>query len=138
VDLVLVRTHGQGLDGFELCRRVRANEKTAAVPVVLLATAQSPVENRLRALDMGAADFIVQPIEPLELLARLGSVLRSKTLATRSVATILSSPARWWNVPTNWKSWRESCAPSATLSATPFNVIEDGLFAGRRVGTCAN
>ena len=64
VDLVLARTHGHGVDGFELCRRVRANDKTAAVPVVLLATAQSPVENRLRGLDMGAADFIVQPVEP--------------------------------------------------------------------------
>src|ERR1700690_354087 len=81
VDLVLARTHGQGMDSFELCRRLRANDKTAMVPVVLLATALSPVENRLRGLDMGAADFIVQPIEPLELLARLGSVLRSKALA---------------------------------------------------------
>lgn len=128
VDLVLVRTHGQGLDGFELCRRVRANEKTAAVPVVLLATAQSPVENRLRALDMGAADFIVQPIEPLELLARLGSVLRSKTLAdevrrhnTELAGKVVERTHQLEELAGELRAERDALRDT-------FNVIEDGLL----------
>ena len=81
IDLVLADTETDAFDGFEICRRLRLKDKTAAIPVVILATAQSPVELRLRGLDLGVADFIVLPIEPLELLARLGSALRSKALA---------------------------------------------------------
>jgi signal transduction histidine kinase/DNA-binding response OmpR family regulator len=81
VDLVLAHTALDGLDGFELCRRVRGDSDPAAPPVLLLAPAQDQVESRMRGLELGAADFIVQPFEPLELLARLGSVLRSRALA---------------------------------------------------------
>jgi signal transduction histidine kinase len=80
IDLVLLDGHLPGLDGFELCRRIRASETTAHLPVVFL-TGHSQVEMRLRALELGVTDFIVRPIENLELMARLGSVLRSKALA---------------------------------------------------------
>jgi signal transduction histidine kinase len=80
-DLVLLDVALPGLDGFELCRRVRGKEQTENVPVVFLTATHHQVESRLRGLELGAADFIVQPIDSLELLARIGSVLRSKALA---------------------------------------------------------
>jgi signal transduction histidine kinase/DNA-binding response OmpR family regulator len=80
-DLVLLEVQLPDLDGFEVCRRVRGKERTEDVPVVFLTAAAQQVDSRLRGLELGAADFIVQPIDNLELLARIGSVLRSKALA---------------------------------------------------------
>lgn len=80
-DLVLLDVQMPGIDGFEVCRRIRADPRARRVPVVFLTATQYQVESRLRGLDLGAADFIVQPINNLELLARIGSVLRSKAVA---------------------------------------------------------
>jgi signal transduction histidine kinase len=83
-DLVLLDAQlpGRGkLDGFEVCRRLRSGDRTHSVPVVFLTAIRQDIQSRLRGLELGAADFIVQPIDKLELLARIGSVLRSKALA---------------------------------------------------------
>ena len=128
VDLVLARTHTPGMDGFELCRRVRANDNTAAVPVVLLATAQSPVENRLRGLDMGAADFVVQPIEPLELLARVGSVLRSKALADEVRRHNLELAGKVVERTRQLEDLAGELRAERDALRDTFNVIEDGLL----------
>jgi signal transduction histidine kinase len=80
-DLVLLDVQLPDLDGFEVCRRIRDQEETENVPVVFLTGSNQPVESRLRGLELGAADFIVEPVDNLELLARIGSVLRSKALA---------------------------------------------------------
>ncbi len=80
-DLVLLDVVLTGIDGFEVCRRIRNEPRTADVLVVFVTAAHGHVENRLRGLDLGAADFIVEPIDQLELVARIGSVLRSKSLA---------------------------------------------------------
>jgi signal transduction histidine kinase/ActR/RegA family two-component response regulator len=128
VDLVLARTSIQGMDGFELCRRVRANDKTAAVPVVLLATAQSPVENRLRGLDLGAADFIVQPIEPLELLARLGSVLHSKALADEVRRHNIELAGKVVERTRQLEELAGELRAERDALRDTFNVIEDGLL----------
>jgi signal transduction histidine kinase len=69
------------LDGFEVCRRLRGDERTQNVQVVFLTATKQETHDRLRGLELGAADFIVHPIDRLELLARIGSVLRSKALA---------------------------------------------------------
>ena len=128
VDLVLARTSIQGLDGFELCRRIRADDKSADVPVVLLATAQSPVENRLRGLDMGAADFIVQPIEPLELLARLGSILRSKSLADEVRRHNIELAGKVVERTRQLEELAGELRAERDALRDTFNVIEDGLL----------
>jgi len=128
VDLVLARTHGQGVDGFELCRRLRSSDKTAAVPVILLATAQSPVENRLRGLDMGAADFIVQPIEPLELLARMGSVLRSKALADEVRRHNIELAGKVVERTRQLEELAGELRAERDALRDTFNVIDDGLL----------
>jgi signal transduction histidine kinase/ActR/RegA family two-component response regulator len=127
VDLILADTENNSIDGFEICRRLRSKEKTATIPVVILATAQSPVEHRLRGLDLGIADFIVQPLEPLELLARLGSVLRSKALFDEVrrhnielAGKVLERTRQLEELAGELRADRD------TLRDT-FNVIEDGL-----------
>ncbi len=71
-DLVLLDVMLPGLDGFSICRRLR---EEMGLPVVLL-TARSTEDDRVRGLELGADDYIVKPYSPRELVARLRAVLR--------------------------------------------------------------
>ena len=75
-DLVLLDVMLPGLDGFEVCRRIR---DTSAVPIVLL-TARSGEGNTVIGLDMGADDYVVKPFSPRELMARVRALLRRRRI----------------------------------------------------------
>ncbi|RJR28877.1 MAG: hybrid sensor histidine kinase/response regulator [Desulfobacteraceae bacterium] len=77
-DLILLDVMMPGLDGFEVCRRIKENEKTRAVPVVMV-TALREKEHRIHALEAGADDFISKPVDQTELFLRVKSLLRIKT-----------------------------------------------------------
>jgi adenylate cyclase len=76
IDLVLLDIVMPGLDGYEVCRRIRADDKTAFLPVVMI-TASGEQEKR-RALEVGADDFVNKPFKQPELLARVASLARIK------------------------------------------------------------
>ncbi|WP_426244453.1 adenylate/guanylate cyclase domain-containing protein [Nocardioides sp. LHG3406-4] len=76
VDLVLLDVVMPGLDGYEVCRRIRADAHTAYLPVVMI-TAQDG-QQRVKALESGADDFVRKPLERSELLARVSSLARIK------------------------------------------------------------
>ena len=63
------------IDGLEVCRRLRAEEVHAALPVLML-TARGEPTDRVVGLEMGADDYLPKPFEPRELLARLRAILR--------------------------------------------------------------
>ena len=74
-DVVLLDLMMPGMDGFEVCRHLRADPDTRLTPVLLL-TGLSTVEDKVRGLDAGADDFLAKPPERLELLARVRSLVR--------------------------------------------------------------
>ena len=78
-DLVLLDIMMPGLSGYEVCRRLRANPETALLPVVLC-TSLDPQQERLNGIEAGADDFVSKPINRPELLARVKSLLRIKSL----------------------------------------------------------
>jgi signal transduction histidine kinase/ActR/RegA family two-component response regulator len=127
IDLILADTETDRIDGFEICRRLRTKEKTATIPVAILATAQNPVEHRLRGLDLGVADFIVQPIEPLELLARVGSVLRSKALADEVRRHNIELAGKVLERTRQLEELAGELRADRDALRDTFNVIEDGL-----------
>jgi adenylate cyclase len=75
-DLVLLDILMPGIDGYETCRRIRANETTSFLPVVMVTA--SGQEQKLRAIEAGADDFVTKPFEQAELLARVRSLVRVK------------------------------------------------------------
>jgi adenylate cyclase len=76
IDLVLLDVVMPGLDGYEVCRRIRAGAHTAYLPVVMITA--SGAEQRLAALEAGADDFVTKPFDKSELLARVASLARLK------------------------------------------------------------
>ncbi len=78
-DVVLLDVMMPDMDGFEVCRVLRQNPQTHLLPVVMV-TALHSIEDEVRALEVGADDFLPKPINNLELMARLRSLLRIKNL----------------------------------------------------------
>ncbi len=78
-DLVLLDVVMPGMSGYEVCRAIRANPSTALLPVVMV-TALDPAEERLKGIEAGADDFLSKPINQAEILARVKSLLRIRTL----------------------------------------------------------
>ena len=75
-DLILLDVQMPGIDGYEVCRRIRASTATAFLPVVMITSSDS--EARVNGLEAGADDFVTKPFDQQELLARVRSLVRIK------------------------------------------------------------
>jgi putative two-component system response regulator len=86
VDLVLLDVMMPGVDGFEVCRQIKASEKTRLTPVIMV-TALDDLESRVKGIEAGSDDFITKPANKMELMARTKSLLKLKKLS-RHLASI--------------------------------------------------
>lgn len=79
VDIVLLDVMMPGMDGFEVCRRIKANPRSQHVPVVMITALDQP-SDRVNGLDAGADDFLTKPVDDVQLMARVKSLARLKSL----------------------------------------------------------
>ncbi|MBA67599.1 MAG: PleD family two-component system response regulator [Rhizobiales bacterium] len=80
VDLILLDIMMPGIDGFEVCERLKSNSRTAHIPVVMVTALDQP-SDRVRGLKAGADDFLTKPVNDMQLMARVRSLVRFKTLS---------------------------------------------------------
>lgn len=80
VDLILLDIMMPGIDGFTVCERLKANPRTAHIPVVMVTALDQP-SDRVRGLKAGADDFLTKPVNDLQLMSRVKSLLRLKVLS---------------------------------------------------------
>ncbi|KRD56384.1 MULTISPECIES: PleD family two-component system response regulator [Sinorhizobium/Ensifer group] len=80
IDLVLLDVMMPGLDGFEVCERLKANPRTAHIPVVMVTALDQP-SDRVRGLKAGADDFLTKPVNDLQLMSRVKSLVRLKNVS---------------------------------------------------------
>lgn len=113
-DGALIACQMSGLDGIELCRRLKANPASAQVPVVLLTDSHFGSKDKAEAFEAGVNDFMARPIDTIELVARIKTILRMKQAEDQLRSIDKGSEERWkfaiegsaagvwdWNVQTN-------------------------------------
>lgn len=92
--LILLDLDLPGIDGFEVCRRLKDDPTTAATPVVLM-SANSTMADKVKGLELGAIDYLTKPFKPLELRARARAALRA--VDQLEVTTMVDAVTGLWN-----------------------------------------
>ena len=79
IDLVLLDILMPGMDGFEVCRQIKEDQKLRSIPVIIV-TSLSAKQDRIRGIEAGAEEFLSKPFDPTDVLARIKLLLKVKKL----------------------------------------------------------
>ena len=91
IDVLVLDLMLPGLSGLEICRALRAEKSTEAIPIIMV-TARADETDRILGLDIGADDYLPKPFSPNELVARVRALVRRSKRADASVATLTFGP----------------------------------------------
>jgi two-component system alkaline phosphatase synthesis response regulator PhoP len=91
VDLIILDLMLPGLSGLEICRALRGDKSTEAIPIIMV-TARTDERDRILGLDIGADDYLAKPFSPNELVARVRALIRRSKRADVSPATLMFGP----------------------------------------------
>lgn len=83
-DVILLDIHMPGMDGFEVCRILKEDKATAHIPIIFLTATCYELKNKIKGLEIGADDYLIQPIDNLELITRVKVMLRIKKLIDKA------------------------------------------------------
>ena len=92
-DIILLDVMMPGMDGFTVCREIRANPATARIPIIML-TALDSVENKVKGFEAGADDYLSKPCDTAELVARINVMIRRAEASTPQVTAPATTVAR--------------------------------------------
>jgi CheY-like chemotaxis protein/nitrogen-specific signal transduction histidine kinase len=109
IDLVVLDVKLPDISGFEVCRNIRENPRTANLPVLLLSASFVDADSKVAGLDGGADGYLTEPVEPIVLMATINSLLRLR----RAERAVLEGARKWHST---------------------FNAIQDGVALFDRTG----
>jgi len=89
IDIVLLDVMMPDMDGFEVCRRLKADPRTHHLPVLMITALDQP-SDRVKGLEVGADDFLTKPVDDMQLMARVKSLVRLKSLTDELRARALT------------------------------------------------
>jgi two-component system alkaline phosphatase synthesis response regulator PhoP len=118
-DLILLDLMLPGMDGFDVCRALRSETKTAEIPIIIL-TAKTSEPDRIVGLELGADDYVTKPFSPRELSARIKALLR-RTIKAQEPLKIL----RYGELSIDLNMHEVCCGGhSIGLTATEFRLLQ--------------
>jgi two-component system phosphate regulon response regulator PhoB/two-component system alkaline phosphatase synthesis response regulator PhoP len=124
-DLIILDLKLPGMDGFQICQKLRSDERYARIPVIML-SGMAGEEEKVSGLDMGADDYVVKPFSPEELRSRIKAVLRRAsgpdTPSVMNIDDILSIDRLKYEVRANGEP--------VDLTRTEFKILD--LLVSRR------
>jgi DNA-binding response OmpR family regulator len=119
-DVILLDIHMPKMDGFEVCSILKNDEQTKHIPIIFLTATAADLKSRIRGLEIGADDYIVQPVDNLELITRVKVMLRIKRLIDRAMETGISGPLLSAEMAHNLRTPLNSIVGMAELIQKPF------------------
>jgi DNA-binding response OmpR family regulator len=125
-DLIVLDLMMPGLDGLEICRRLRADERGRRLPILML-TARSTEADRIVGLEFGADDYVTKPFSPRELVARIKAILR-RTGEHEEAEEVIRREKLILDIGARSASYDQK---PVELTATEFRILQ---FMARRPG----
>ena len=127
VDVVLLDVMMPGMDGFEVCRRIKNTPKTMHVPVVMV-TALDQASEKVQGLEAGADDFLTKPVDDIALITRVKNLARLKTLNDEMLLR-MASGAELGMTPEATAQWAKAESAGRIL------LVEDQPRPAQRIAT---
>ena len=118
-DLVVLDIMMPGLDGLQVCQRLRADPRTGRIPIIML-TAKATETDRIVGLELGADDYVTKPFSPREVIARLKAVLRRSSQPAED-RQIIRNGELLIDLTGHEVTFRNGRVP---LTATEFRILE--------------
>ena len=123
-DLILLDVMMPGIDGFEVCRRLKASDETRLIPIVIM-TALHEIDDRVKGIEAGADEFLTKPVDKRELQARIKPRSNSNIQLTKNSAKLnkrgITSPSSCRRWSSDWSQRIQKPRNSARRSKTsPF------------------
>ncbi len=123
-DIVLLDVMMPGMNGFDVCRRLKSEAITAHIPVVMVTALDQPGD-RLKGLDAGADDFLTKPLDDTALFARVRSLVRLKSMTDELRNRALASRRRGGQSASTRASSRSTPPPAPSASRTSSGPIRN-------------
>ncbi len=125
VDVVLLDVMMPGMDGFEVCRRIKSATRTMHIPVIMVTALDQP-SDKVQGLEAGADDFLTKPVDDIALMTRVKNLARLKTLNDEMIARVATGAAIGV-LPNSAAEWTQ------TETAGRILLVEDLARAANRV-----
>ncbi len=125
IDVVLLDVMMPGMDGFEVCRRIKSSPKTMHVPVIMVTALDQPAD-KVQGLEAGADDFLTKPVDDIALVTRVKNLARLKTLNDEMLLR-MATGAELGALPAVMSAW-----PSADRAGRIL-LVEDQVRVANRV-----
>jgi CheY-like chemotaxis protein/DNA-binding CsgD family transcriptional regulator len=134
-DIILLDVMMPGIDGYETCKRLKADPKTAAIPVLFM-TALNELDDLLRGFGEGAVDYLVKPIRPPEVLARVEAQISQVRTLQRVEDALNNGPFSALAISYQGKiTWLSSAAPHWLCDFLGLDTLPDTLKIGTPLPT---
>ena len=89
IDVILLDVMMPGMDGFEVCRKLKSDPRTQYIPVIMI-TALDQASDKIRGLEAGADDFLTKPVDDIALITRVKNLSRLKTVTDELIARLVN------------------------------------------------